>query len=367
MSSSGDHAGQADAFAQSSHDLLPPLDNRERRILDLRFGLIDGRCRTLQEIGDDLGVTRERVRQIEHKVLRQVREQNIKLRTFASAIVAGDATALRPSEAHRRLLEVLAAWPESAAYPAGWMQLLAKAFPEFGELLAPDRALTKSRRVFQRLLRASSNTMVWRDDFLDAYEDEAGSRVAALTEWRELAMIMPKLHWKENAAVVNTYQAMVRYVMLIDEREMHWQEISTKIEQTFPSRSIIRSSLYNVLVSSDFFVYRGPGTYGLREHGLERTPFQRATIARYLEHEGQTRHRYEIEAGIVALNHPIPSMSIMWHLLDHPQFYEDVDGRYGLREWLAAPEEQTLRTPRWLQESPKSSKRRGPRSGRLQT
>ena len=367
MSSSGDPAGQADALAQSSRDLLPTLDTRERRVLDLRFGLIDGRCRTLQEIGDDLGMTRERVRQIEHKVLKQMREQNIKLRTFASAIIAGDATTLRPSEAHHRLLEVLAAWPESAAHPAGWMQLLAKCFPEFGELLAPDRALAKSRRVFQRLLRASSNTVVWRDDFLDAYEDEAGSRAAAVAEWRELATIMPKLHWKENVAITNTYQAMARYVMLVDEREMHWQEIFTKIDEAFPSRSVVPSSLYNAIISSDFFVYRGPGTYGLREHGLERTPFQRVTIARYLEREGRTRHRYEIEAGVAALGHPIPSASVMWHLLDHPQFYEDVDGKYGLREWLSAPDDQTLRTPRWLQESPKSSKRRGPRSGRLQT
>ena len=48
------------------------LTEREKRVLTLRFGLEDGRSRTLEEVGTELEITRERVRQIEAKGLRKV-------------------------------------------------------------------------------------------------------------------------------------------------------------------------------------------------------------------------------------------------------------------------------------------------------
>ena len=52
---------------------LGTLNDRERRVLQLRFGIDDGRSRTLEEVGRDFGVTRERIRQIEAKALRKLR------------------------------------------------------------------------------------------------------------------------------------------------------------------------------------------------------------------------------------------------------------------------------------------------------
>ncbi len=65
-------------------DVLNTLSERERRVLELRFGLIDGRSRTLEEVGRDFGVTRERIRQIEAKALRKLRHpsRSRKLRDF---------------------------------------------------------------------------------------------------------------------------------------------------------------------------------------------------------------------------------------------------------------------------------------------
>ena len=54
-------------------DVLASLPLRERRVLQLRFGLEDGRSRTLEEVGREFGVTRERIRQIEAKALRKLR------------------------------------------------------------------------------------------------------------------------------------------------------------------------------------------------------------------------------------------------------------------------------------------------------
>jgi RNA polymerase primary sigma factor len=66
------------------HNVLGSLSQRESRIIALRFGLDDGRQRTLEEVGREFGVTRERIRQIEAKALRKLRHpsRSKKLRDY---------------------------------------------------------------------------------------------------------------------------------------------------------------------------------------------------------------------------------------------------------------------------------------------
>ena len=54
-------------------DVLETLTERERPVLEQRFGLVDGYSRTLEEVGRQFRVTRERIRQIEAKALRKMR------------------------------------------------------------------------------------------------------------------------------------------------------------------------------------------------------------------------------------------------------------------------------------------------------
>ncbi len=75
-----DHTALAPADAASHQllkeqveDVLGGLSERERKVLQLRFGLDDGRSRTLEEVGREFKVTRERIRQIEAKALRKLR------------------------------------------------------------------------------------------------------------------------------------------------------------------------------------------------------------------------------------------------------------------------------------------------------
>jgi len=64
--------------------VLQTLDERERKILELRFGIHDGTSRTLEEVGSEFNVTRERVRQIESKALRKLRHptRSRRIKTF---------------------------------------------------------------------------------------------------------------------------------------------------------------------------------------------------------------------------------------------------------------------------------------------
>ncbi len=60
---------------QLVREVLGTLDQRENKILTLRFGLADGKERTLEEVGAQLGVTRERIRQIQEQALKKLREK----------------------------------------------------------------------------------------------------------------------------------------------------------------------------------------------------------------------------------------------------------------------------------------------------
>ena len=65
-------------------EVLDTLTPREKKVLELRFGMIDGRTRTLEEVGKEFNVTRERIRQIEAKALRKLRHpsRSKRLRDF---------------------------------------------------------------------------------------------------------------------------------------------------------------------------------------------------------------------------------------------------------------------------------------------
>ncbi|MEA3336672.1 MAG: RNA polymerase sigma factor RpoD [Chloroflexota bacterium] len=81
--------GPADAAShqllrEQMQDILDQLSQREREVLEMRFGLVDGTSNTLEEVGQYFGVTRERIRQIEAKALRKLRHpiRSRKLRDY---------------------------------------------------------------------------------------------------------------------------------------------------------------------------------------------------------------------------------------------------------------------------------------------
>jgi len=71
-------------LSEEIRSVLSTLPERERRVIELRFGLDNGNGRTLEEVSTELGITRERVRQIELKALKILRDPHnkAKLRDF---------------------------------------------------------------------------------------------------------------------------------------------------------------------------------------------------------------------------------------------------------------------------------------------
>ncbi len=87
LSQAPSEAASSQMLRESVEDVLGSLTERERDVLRLRFGLDDGRSRTLEEVGREFNVTRERIRQIEAKALRKLRHpsRSKKLRDFLEA------------------------------------------------------------------------------------------------------------------------------------------------------------------------------------------------------------------------------------------------------------------------------------------
>jgi RNA polymerase primary sigma factor len=88
-----DNGFQTDEYLENNHskdievivrNVLQTLTSRECRVLELRYGILDGRERTLEEVGNEFGVTRERIRQIEAKAIRKLQHpsRSKKLKSF---------------------------------------------------------------------------------------------------------------------------------------------------------------------------------------------------------------------------------------------------------------------------------------------
>jgi RNA polymerase primary sigma factor len=77
-------AASGELLREQVHSALDQLNRREREVLEMRFGLKDGQAHTLEEVGQEFGVTRERIRQIEAKALRKLRHpiRSRKLRDY---------------------------------------------------------------------------------------------------------------------------------------------------------------------------------------------------------------------------------------------------------------------------------------------
>jgi RNA polymerase primary sigma factor len=81
-----DEAASKQLLREHVRNVLGFLSERERKVLEMRYGLLDGKDHTLEEVGREFGVTRERIRQIEAKALRKLRHpsRSKSLRDYAS-------------------------------------------------------------------------------------------------------------------------------------------------------------------------------------------------------------------------------------------------------------------------------------------
>ena len=366
---------------------LQQVTDRERLVLVLRYGLdgadvqpvvrqsgrqrSGGRAaggntfRTLEQVGGELDITRERVRQIEAKAVKKLTHPS-RVRALKNAVEQQlsqqDTVARRYARPH--LANVLSRWPDAFPHPDRWLALLTTILPHWEPLQPPEVVLADGRKHLQHLLREHGGS-ISRSEFVRYLSEHSYTTAVADETWRVLRQVEHGYFWTDHAVLVPKYVEIARFVLRDAGEPLHWKKVYERALRLGLNRELNTSAMYNAILANDhIFVYRGPGTYGLREWGLERRAYQKDVIADWFRRSGRNARPAQIVADLRGTEDEIGDASVAWHLHDHPLFFEDLDGFYGLREWLPPPDEQRLDTPRRLRESKRSRERRGPDSGR---
>ena len=368
--------------------MLLGLSERECQVLVLRYGL-DGvdspdekttggdtrkrrnrraggaAFRTLEQVGDTLGVTRERIRQIEKKALRKI-EHPQRLRVVRRAVER--QLSLRDLQtrdyAHGDLVEVLSQWPAVLPHPERWLALLATILPDVKALQPVEVVTADVRQHLEDLLRERGGS-VSRPEFEDYLRERGCSSAETYGAWSILRGMNLGYFWTDDSVLVPRYTEIARFVLRADGEPLHWRDIADRAQALGLDRDISVGTLYNSITANpEIFVYRGPGTYGLREWGLERRRYQTEVIVDWFRRAGRNAQSGEIVAALRGTEDEIGLPSVSWYLHANALFFEDIDGNYGLREWLPPTNEQRLDTPRHLRESKQSREQRGSESGR---
>ncbi len=336
-------------FAEIVAGFVSDLDDRQRRIIELRFGLSDGQSRTLESVGLEFNVTRERIRQIEVKAMRRIRKRRnyTKLAWAIHAEIGDDRRS--PLRAYPKLKSALA--EARLDHPGQWMELLAKAFPEY-------HGFSDQSSELERLPYQLGTLVVYRSEFVEALTAKGVAADDAETVWSNLRLNDNRYYWTVDAAIERQHAALAYYVLKQRGEPAHWREIHEHADDIAADKDLPASTLYNAIGNSPLFVRTAPGTYGLREWGVQPVRYQKDVIAEvFADNPGFTLHMRDVVASLDARQAGIPNASTQMYLYHNHLFYEDLDGKFGLRKWLPPPEEQRLDTPRRLRESKRSRER----------
>ena len=355
------------------------MDNRGWRVLVLRYGLDgydpasgktmrkggvrnrnpkDSAVRTLEEVGDEMGVTRERIRQIESRTLKWLRHPS-RRRIVQGAIVQQKIEMkVRPLEfAHSFFVGVLGGCPGEFPAPDRWITFLSYVFPDVPEFSPPDRQLEDPKKLLKEQLDQNGGS-IDATEFAKRLEESgvAGDVVNKIMAGLYQADL--GYAWIDGVILVTRHKEVARFVLRDAGEPLHWKEIHKRASKLPLRRELGASTFYNAIgAAGDVFVYRGPGTYGLREWGMEPKRFQKDVLVEWFRGSKRNATVSEIEHALKSTEDEISRSSITLYLGTHELFYEDLDGKFGLREWLPPPAEQRLDTPRHLREAARSRRR----------
>jgi len=332
-------------YAQSILDTIER--EREREIVARRFGLFD-RKETLEQIGELLGITRERVRQLEKSVLSRLRAN------------AENGELPQIAELEARFLEFLEA--------NGSFARITKA----SEALTAENSKTdQSRTAFLASLVPSLVTIDENDDYYQAVglrkvadEKQAKAEISKLVDTikkmgepdtiaaiaknagikdekqaEALASISKKLATLNNRwglvkwPMVNPKNIRDKIYVILKEngKHMHFSEIADAIKSSdFKRKDVTTQAIHNELIKDKRFVLVGRGIYALKEWGYEKGTVA-DIIADILRKEGAALHRDEIVKRVLKSRY-VKETTILLNLQGKPQFKRVAKATYELAE-----------------------------------
>lgn len=330
---------QLDSLINDSLELLKK--DRDREILLRRYGVATGKTQTLEQIGQDLGITRERVRQIEKAAITKIREQashDHELNDILVAITNEKGGII----GFASLINELGLDGKQRPH----LSFLLKLNPNFTFLDRSDQHadlvfLSDSykedgvRKLHEQIITVAkeSGKPVKFDKLVSKISGEHKTQslqelAAASTQLAQLDNVWGLSIWPE----VNPKSIRDKIYLVLKKggRPMHFTEISTKIE-VMPAnpKKVTTQAVHNELIKDSRFVLIGRGIYALGEWG-----YQSGTVADIIEEvlrENSPISREDIITQVLA-RRQVKTTTITLNLQEKPQFVRTSNGDYQLKK-----------------------------------
>ena len=276
-------------------ELLETLDERERQVLDLRYGFSEDKARTLESIGNSFSITRERVRQIESGAIAKIKASEL-FETKKVALV----------EMIEELLEKVGGlMPEDI--------LLEK----LGKISSSDKSESKINFILQKLLNDSFNLLKQNDHMVKA--------------------------WSLTSAAVVKYEKILKQVEnILHELDeiIHFGDLHAKLHahNSITDEEDIPETIFENLLQISATIERNPfGHWGLKKWSLITPKRMNDKIYLVLKDYGKPLHFTEIAEKINEINfdhkkaHPATVHNEL--ILDNDRYVLIGRGIYALKEW----------------------------------
>ncbi len=329
---------QLDSLISDSLELLKK--DRDREILLRRYGVATGKTQTLEEIGKDLGITRERVRQIEKAAITKIRQQfnhDHDLNDILVAItdkkggIIGFASLVREVDASGKLNPHLSFLIKLNPHFTfldrndrhADLIFLSDNYKEDGVRKLHDQLITVATEEgkpvrFDKIMKQISGT----------HQKDALQELAmASTQLSNLDNLWGLSIWPE----VNPKSIRDKIYLVLKKggRPMHFTEISTRITDLPANpKTVTTQAVHNELIKDGRFVLIGRGIYALGEWG-----YQAGTVADIIEEilrENGPLNKEDIITKVLA-RRQVKTTTITLNLQEKDQFERSARGMYKLK------------------------------------
>jgi len=340
--------------------MLSRLFERQRSVVIDRYGLWDGIAETLQDIGDKLGVTRERIRQIEDKGLKRLRRVNSrvidkfvlsKIRTYVGSqndnilgILSKDEIANAFADdctSHEAMLAVTFLQDVNASLFA---KQLFEAEP--GVYCHDKESLSKYKALLEAIERALHNHQKPIPEerlYAELTKDEKPLSDDQRTLLKRLLQISPSVIRLRNGSVGlsewmefhrRDATSLAEAALRLLGRPTHFREIAQKISVFFPDAGTANERTIHQIVSGDQrrFVWVKHGTYGLAAWGLKRAPFIKDRLIELLSESSYPLPYWHLKEKVLEVCN-CKELSVRMTLDLNPKVFKKFDpDQYSLRK-----------------------------------
>jgi len=276
-------------------ELLNTLDERERQVLNLRYGFSEGKTRTLEDIGKNFDITRERVRQIESGAIDKIKESEI----FTN---------------HKKsLVEMI----EELLEQVGGLMSENTLLKKLSNISGVDKAEAKINFILQKLLHDSFNLLK--------------SNNIMLKTWSVNTMVVAKYEkiLKQVEKILNELNDIIKFSDLHEKLNSH---------DSMANEENVPETIFENLLQISAVIERNPfGHWGLKSWSLISPKRMNDKIYLVLKNHGKPMHFTEIAEKINETNfdhkkaHPATVHNEL--ILDNNRYVLIGRGIYALKEW----------------------------------